>query len=454
MMVTSSEWMVFAVTGALGAACWRKDVRWIAFLLFLSSVIYFLPSVVMLFDGSTIEEILSMRTSGAPSSVKVMAVVAVLACTALLVRSAPLTALFRPLPVLLGIALFAGMLTQSAPIQPSQLINTLSLIGMLCVITASSNALVHGARDWATDPDAMGRFFVSLLLLIGLAVGVGFYEIAFERAWASFYSSDEQVVMRASSLFFNPNLFGLFCILLSIFFAFHWHTTPEHARPHPALAPGIFLAGLGMYLASSRSMGYLLLLFFISTCLLLPRGTRGRFIPVLLYMSALALAAVVSAVWWRMNNQGAAEHFWVLTLRLFDSPLQIVAMCLRVLQIQLPFELAELAVKPETVVAVEGRFMGEERDSGLFTAYDDSGWGVAAMFFFWASALVVGLYAYAKQRSVTATYALATTGVCLAVGIFMRYQVYPVWIWLALMLAPCFAFWRTHLQARFVRSWL
>lgn len=443
-----------AATGALGAACWRKDARWIAFFLFLSTVIYFFPSVVTLFDGSTLDDILLMRTSGAQDSIKLVAVLAVLVCTGLLIRLAPLTDLLRPIPLLLAIALFAGMLTQSAPLQTSQLINTLSLIGMLCVLTASANALVRGAHAWTAGPDTMGRFFVCLLLLTGLAVGVGFYEIAFERAWASFYSSDEKIVMRASSLFFNPNLFGLFCILLSIFFAFHWHTTPRNTRPHPALTPGIFLAGLGMYLASSRSMGYLLLLFFISTCILLPRGTRGRFIPLVLYLASLSLAAAVSAVWWRMDNQGPAEHFWVLSLRLFDSPLQILAMCLQVLQIQLPFDLAELALKPETVVAVEGRFMGEERDSGLFTAYDDSGWGVAAMFFFWASALAVGLYAYAKQRSITATYALVTTGVCLAVGVFMRYQVYPVWIWLALMLAPCFAFWRNQLRATFVRTWL
>lgn len=449
-MVNLSEWVVIAATLALGAACWRRGVHWIAFLLFLSSVIYFLPSVILLFDGSSLEDVIALREVGISTINKMVAILTAVISIILLGRRVPLKVSIRPMYALLSMALLIGMLTLNTIMEQQRVINTLSLIGMLLLVNAGANALEQGLNIQRT-PAGGGLFFLAYLwLLLLFSISVAFYEIFCGLAWASFYSVDNLMVVRASSLYFNPNLFGLFCAMMTVLFAFRWHMSLP-SQSDSMLVSGIFIAGLGIFLASSRSLGYLLLIFLLTAGLLMPPGTRGRFKPAMIYVLSLLIAATLSLLWWRIDSSGPAEHFWVLAMRLLDSPVQILAMCLSLLGIPLSGDLGELFLKPETIVAVEGRFMGGERDSGLLTTYDDSGWlGMAAILFFWLYALSVGLRAYAHRRSTEAAYALATVGFCFAVGALMRYQVYPVWIWVALMLAPCFAFWR--IQMRYSKS--
>lgn len=446
-MVNSSDWVAIVTTSALCAVCWRRGAHCIAVLLLFSSVVYFLPSVILLFDGSSLEKVTALRTVGMSVVNKVVAILTVVISILLLVRGVPLKASIRPMYAALSMMLLLGMLTIDTVIEQQRLFNTLSLIGMLVLVSAGANALGPDGPFQKTQIGGGLFFLAHLWLLLLFSVSVAFYEIFYGLAWASFYSVDNLLVVRASSIFFNPNLFGLFCAMMVVIFAFHWHKSLT-TLSNPVPLSGIFIAGLGIYLASSRSLGYLLLIFLIAAGMLLPQGVRSRFKPALIYTLSLLMAATLSLIWWRIDSSDTAEHFWVLAMRLLDSPVQILAMCLNLLNIPLSGDLGELFLKPETIVAVEGRFMGGERDSGLLTTYDDSGWlGMAAILFFWLYALSVGVRAYMHRRNIEAAYALATVGFCFAVGALMRYQVYPVWIWIALMLAPCFAFWRIQMRS-------
>lgn len=452
-MIHTTEWLMIAGTGALAAYCWRKDATWIAFLLLASSAIYFLPSVVMMFDGSPMDNITALRQSGSSHIIKALAVVTVAASLLLLTGGASRAAMPRPIPTALSFMLLIGMFTLDTAPDSQGVINTLSLVGMLLLIGAGANALGREVMTRTRSENSARFLAAALSLLLLISVGLALYEISSGMAWASFYTVDELMVVRASSLFFNPNLFGLFCTMLAIYFGFRWHKA-SGVQQNFVLLSGIFLAGLGIYLASSRSLGCLLLLFLVVTGLLLPTGTRSRFTPALVYLLALLLAATLSIAWWNLDGQGSAKHFWVLAMRLVDSPIQILAVALRELGFSMDGDFANMMLKPETVIAVEGRFLGEERDSGLLTAYDDSGWlGVCALVVFWLYALWLGVHAYLHQRTVETTYALATAGFCLAIGALMRYQVYPVWVWVALMLSPCFALWRVRLGSSGVLRW-
>lgn len=444
-MINPSDWLAIASTIALGIACLQKDVRWIGFFLFLSSVVYFFPSVVMLFDGSTLEEITFFRKSGSTDTVKFLALTTVALSFYLLCRSNNPKDLLRPMPIILSVLLLIGMFTLDEPVSRLKIVNVFSIIGMAFIATASANALEKSlpARFNEREHEVLIGCLWTVLLL---SVVVAFFELSQAKAWASYYDADSYIVIRASSLFFNPNLFGLFCALLAAFFSFYWHSYPTFGGKI-IFQSGIFLAGLGIYLASSRSLGYLLLAFFIATSFLLPKGTSNRFKPAVIYVCAMLLAALLSIMWWKVSKEGAAGSFLVLAKRLVESPFQILAMCLDILGIRVGLGLGEFALKPETVIAVEGRFLGGERDSGLLRVYDDSGWpGISGMLLFWLSALYLGVRAYANGRSAKAAYALSITCLSFAVGALMRYQVYPVWLWIALMLAPCLVFWRMHQQ--------
>lgn len=452
-MVHTTEWLMIAGTSALAAFCWRKDAIWIAFLLLASSVIYFLPSVVMMFDGSPLDDITALRQSGSPHIIKALAAATVVASLLLLTRCTSIAAIPRPIPTALASMLLIGMFTLDTPPDSQRVINTLSLVGMLLLIAAGANAL-NGEIMTRSRSENSARFMASALcLLLLISVGLAVYEISSDVAWASFYTVDELMVVRASSLFFNPNLFGLFCTMLAAFFGFRWHKAAGD-KENWVLLPGIFLAGVGIYLASSRSLGCLLLFFLLATGSMLPAGARSRFTPALVYILGLLLAAALSIAWWNLGGQGPAKHFWVLAMRLVDAPIQILAVVLRELGFSMTGEFANLMLKPETVIAVEDRFAGEQRDSGLLTAYDDSGWlGICALVIFWVYAIWLGVHAYLHQRTVETTYALATAAFCFAVGVLMRYQVYPVWIWVALMLSPCFALWKARLRFSGVLRW-
>lgn len=452
-MANTTEWLMMAAIGAIAAFCWRKDATWIAFLLLASSVIYFAPSVIMMFDGSPLDDIIGLRQSGSPGIVKAMAIATVVTCLALFIRAAPRTAIPRPVLTIIATALFLGMFTLDTLPDAKRVINTSSIVGMLFLIGAGANALSREVIKKEVSDGSVALFTLALWLLLLASVALATYEISSDLAWASFNTVDESIVVRASSLFFNPNLFGLFCTMLGTFFAFRWHMT-SGTRQSVVLLSGVFLAGLGTYLASSRGLGCLLLGFFVASGMLLPSGTRNRFKPALVYVLSLLFAAAISIVWWHLDHQGPAKHFWVLAMRLFDTPIQILAIALRELGTSVGSEFADLMLKPETQVAVEGRFSGGERDSGLLTAYDDSGWlGVTALLVFWLYALSLGIHTYLNRRTVEATYALVTVGLCLAIGVLMRYQVYPVWIWVALMLSPCFALWRVRLQSSGLSRW-
>lgn len=452
-MVHATEWLMIAGTSALAAFCWRKDAIWIAFLLLCSSVIYFLPSVVMMFDGSSLDDISALRQSGNPQIIKALAVLTVVASLLLLTNGASITAIQRPIPTAISSMLLIGMFTLDTPPDAQRVINTLSLIGMLLLIGAGANALDKEVMTRSRSEGSAQFMVRAMYLLLLISVGLAIYEISSDAAWAWFYTVDDLKVVRASSLFFNPNLYGLFCTMLAAFFGFRWHKASGDQQ-NSVLLLGIFLAGVGIYLASSRSLGCLLLFFLVATGLMLPTGVRSRFTPALVYILGLLLAAALSIAWWNLGGQGPAKHFWVLAIRLVDSPIQLLAIALRELGFSMTDEFANLMLKPETVIAVEGRFVGEQRDSGLLTAYEDGGWlGICALAMFWLYALWLGVHAYRHQRTVETTYALATAAFFFAVGVVMRYQVYPAWIWVALMLSPCFALWKARLRFSGLLRW-
>lgn len=155
---------MIAGTSALAAFCWRKDAIWIAFLLLASSVIYFLPSVVMMFDGSPLDDITALRQSGSPHIIKSLAAATVVASLLLLTRCALIAAIPRPIPTALASMLLIGMFTLDTPPDSQRVINTLSLVGMLLLIGV--HAYLHQRTVETTYALAMAAFCFAVGVLM------------------------------------------------------------------------------------------------------------------------------------------------------------------------------------------------------------------------------------------------------------------------------------------------
>jgi len=343
----------------------------------------------------------------------------------------------------MGGLLLAGLILEVGVVSRLQLQNVLSVF-LMCTLgslgaDAWERAQVSGWRD-----EVFARMAVLLLLMLFGSVVLAYVEILYDKAWSRYMASNGYVIIRASAMMFNPNLYAMWCSVLAIGFAFFWQARVLIGRDTWLLL-GVYLAGLGVFLSSARSLACLLLLFFVGTAAMLPHGHGRRWLPSFVYVLSLFSATAVSVLAWRLGGgDSAAHHFVLLGERLMAAPIQLVAVLMDQIA---PGSLWEgQAVRPEAILAFEGRFQGEGRDSGFLTAYDDAGvLGLFAMVVFWGSLSYFGVKAFWRRQDIHTIYALGLVGYGLVVGVIMRYQVFPVWVFLAVMLAPCLALWRTVL---------
>lgn len=451
------EWLSTAMMLALAALCWRRDIRWVAFFMLGYPVLYFLPSIGVLFDGSGMSEIKGLHYLGSSFAVKAQGLFAIgFAGLALLFCTGSVS--LRPwhgAVALLGGGLGVGVLLEVGVGGHLQLVNVLSLALMFGFASLGADAWEHcPAVAWR---DGVWLLLAVLLLaLLAASVGLAWWEIANDKAWARFTASSGHEIQRASAMMFNPNLYAMWCSVLGIILALLWQARVLSGCDDWLLS-GVALAGLGIFLSSSRSLGYLLLVFLMSTAALLPHEQRRRWAPLLVYLLALLAASAVSMVAWRLGESGGSVgRFGVLAVRLLDAPMQLVALIITWLFPDSPV-FSALSIPPETVLAFEGRFQGEGRDSGWLTAFDDAGLlGVLALAVFWGGLATFGLRALLFRKDIYTVYALCIVGYGIALGVFMRYQVFPVWMFLAVILAPCLALWRTILPKAALgsRVWL
>ena len=449
------EWLSTALMLALAAVCWRRDIRWVAFFMLCYSVLYFLPSIGVLFDGSGMSEIKGLHYSGSSLAVKVQGLFAmVFAGLALWFCTGSVS--LRPwhgAVALLGALLGVGVLLDVGG--HLQLVNVLSLALMFGFAFLGADAWEHCPA--VARRDGVWLVLAALLLaLLAASVGLAWWEIANDKAWARFTASNGHEIQRASAMMFNPNLYAMWCSMLGIILTLLWQARVLSGRDGWLLS-GVALAGLGIFLSSSRSLGSLLFVFLMSTALLMPHEQRRRWAPLLVYLLALLAASAVSMVAWRLGEHGGTVgRFGVLAVRLLDAPMQLAALITTWL---FPNSLvfSALSIPPETVLAFEGRFQGEGRDSGWLTAFDDAGLlGMLVLAVFWGGLAIWGLRVLLIRKDIYTVYALCIVGYGIALGVFMRYQVFPVWMFLAVILAPCLALWRAVLPRAALgsRVWL
>lgn len=339
------------------------------------------------------------------------------------------------LPILLAIGIvFCGYLLNFREGDWLQLKNVISIEIMLMLLMVGFLGATSISMMNATK---IHTWLMGGLLILCVTDCIAIYEVVAQQSWAGTLESSGAMVYRASSILFNPNLFAFWASLVYLAFAYGMHEWKEYRRE---MVWGMVLAAIAIYFSGSRSACYLLLGMLLVSAVLL-KG-RSRWFPLMILPLAM-LVIYASAAWFAMPLI-PAEAGWndiaLLGERFAAAPLYLISYVLKMIGMSSIFP--GIGIPPEVTVAIQGRFEGGTRDAGWLVLYQDTGWlGTAAMLWISFKSLQWAVRAYFVERSAASVFALATLGCCLMTGFVMRFQIFPVWVFIGTVLIPCLVFW-------------
>jgi len=231
----------------------------------------------------------------------------------------------------------------------------------------------------------------------------------------------------------------MWCAILVIGFAYLFH---QGNAPVWISLLGMSLSFAGIYLSGSRSAGFLVLFLLIGIALLMrTRHLAIRWTPIALMLLIFCIIGF-GAEWASQSFPGQQKSWHAIALlgyRFVSYPWQLISYGLN--QFALP---SGLVVPEHISISIEGRFTGELRDSGWLVLYDDTGWvGAISVAVLWCIFCYWGIRAYLREPGLISIYALAFLVFSIGVGVVMRFQTFPLAIFIAIILAACIRYWRT-----------
>jgi len=276
------------------------------------------------------------------------------------------------------------------------------------------------------DAGNFDRLALPAIVILILVTSVAAYELATFKAWSVFLNSDGETVYRASSLLFNPNLLGYWSSLVYIAAVYAWAVA---SNKNYLWLIAMVLAAATLYMSGSRSALALLIGVLVLAATMAP-SKKTITAPILLLLIIFGiysistnflhgeLASAISLLGERqvMAFSNLSGYLFSKLSSLIDVPVMVGF---------------PIYVPTEVGIAIEGRFVGEYRDAGWLVLHQDAGWlGVLALFCLVTFALLRLSKAYWSKKSVASVYAIAALVYCLMSGLVMRFQVFPVWIFI------------------------
>lgn len=334
------------------------------------------------------------------------------------------------------IAVFGGYIINLRPGDLLQLKNTVSIEAMLFLLMVGFLGL-RGRQV----PGKMDAYFwiVPGLGILSLMVCVSVFEVVSHRSWAGTLETSGAMVYRASATLFNPNLLGIWASLVYLGCAFHMF---ESKKDQKLMMLGMMLASCAIYVTGSRSAILLLILLLIAAFMITIMVTREKLRWVPLMILPMTVISIYASVHWLIIPFVADTVGWheieLLALRFAATPKYLVYYGLMMLgyEVQVPVEIA---------ISMEGRFIGAGTgagDGGWIALYNDIGWlGMIAIVGLCLLALFRGFISCFSKHYVANVYALAVLCYCLLIGFGMRFQIFPVWVLISIMLTPCLIRW-------------
>jgi hypothetical protein len=334
-----------------------------------------------------------------------------------------------------------------------QLKNVVTIEAMFAFILAGYVALV-GVRTY--NSSLVYRWCIGGLAILFIADGIGFYEVYSGQSWAATPISTGEMAYRACSILFNPNLFGYWAFLVYLAFAYGMLAYNYDRR---IVLSGMMLASVAIYLSGSRSVALLLFgLLFISGLFL--KG-RLRWLPLIIGLQTMFAVYMISE-WIApifISHTIGLRGIAVLGERLLVSPVEFSSYVLNVIErhthflafteqhthfltfIGLPADF-KIEVFSRSVESIEGRFTGSGLDGGWIVLYQDTGFlGLTAVALAALMSLVRGVRYHVASPGPSSIFALIMLVHAILIGFGIRFQIFPVWMFIACTLICCLVLW-------------
>lgn len=310
--------------------------------------------------------------------------------------------------------------------------NVISIEAMLAFLLVG---YLGASRVDTLDAEVLHLWILGGLVILGITDSIGIYEVFYHKSWAGTLESSGEMVYRASSILFNPNLLSFWAALTYIGCAYGIHKLKDHQK---IMFWGMVLASVAIYLSGSRSTGFLLLgVLFIPAILLNKSLSWLSF--VVFPMTLMTIFTVAKCITAQFNSSTEGWREIVLLGDRFEAaPVYLINYFLRFIDFPIL-----VGIPNEVSQSIEGRFIGESRDSGWLVLYQDVGlFGLVAVIFSCCALIVWGWQAYVAQKNPATAYALATLSYCLLSGLVMRFQIFPNWLFIGIVFVPCFIYWQ------------
>lgn len=393
MIISNFELINVLLAVGLITAVWRERNSSIIFVLFLCGTLHFAYSTLALFSQDSTQLLIDMHTNGA----------------GILALSSSILVL-----VVAAFCLLVGYYLNYRVGDRGQALNVASVAAIFMLLI-----LIHlNDSDLDISIEKHGLLLFGILLLV---MGVAVYEVAANKAWSLFWNSEGVMVYRASSFLFNPNLLAYWASLIYIAVAYAWHAQPDKNRLW-CLAM-VFLAAT-IYMSGSRS-GLALLFAALMFSAIIVRSKISIYAPIILTITISAIYGVALGLsstqpWGTFAVLG--ERYQMAFFHLYGYLASFVG--------------STVQVPPEVEISIDGRFVGDTLDAGWLVLHQDAGWlGVFALFVVIAF-LMMRLSCLGEPGSGHArAYVLAALFYCVASGLVMRFQIFPVWLFFGVVMA-------------------
>jgi|GEM_PF-2989292 len=415
----------------------KKDVVFLCFVLFLYGTLHFTFSAISLGldDHYAILVLQHIEGGGLLANLSALFIICIiyyfLSKTAFnfLSNIPPSDKGFFYVLLVLMLLMFVGYLFNYRSGDWLQFKNIISFSAMLFMISVGYLGLTK-----VESFNVKAAFFPlsSLLIILIVMDIIAVYEVFYRKSWAGTLQSTGEMVHRASGTLFNPNLLAFWASLIYLGCCYLLTSTKDYCKQ---IMVTMVLASLAIYLSGARSVGYLLLGLSVIPALLI----KGHFRYLPLVVQPFSMLFFYATVKWLLIPISKSSEGWqqlvFLGHRFVEAPIYLIK--------YIGFLLGYITtLPPEVIVSINGRFIGDGRDSGWMVFYQDVGWlGIITPVFICLVSLVLAIKSYIRDKSSHSVYAICILLNCILVGVFMRFQTFPLWLFMGVVLIPCVAFW-------------
>ena len=285
------------------------------------------------------------------------------------------------------------------------------------------------SNQWKYVNTNFSTLLFIVLISLAICAAVAFWEVSSRNAWVANNFRNNLIEYRASSVFRNPNVYGVWVAAIAMVPAFASIIRVRYIA-HPIFA----LSAVSLFLSGSRSSLILTLIFLVLPILLaafsrLPtrRGIEALVI-FLIYFFSITLMSFISFYLFPDKVDSKLAGFGALALRWLSLPGDLINFLLG-------------TTNNESIkTSIEGRFfIGDTADNGILVMVNN-GWlgklSAASIVIFFGSLLWAGIKRLRFSPNLCGVYALTALSYCILIGLTMQaYQLFPIWLFVSQMLS-------------------